>query len=85
MTRRLNPELFTHLQGSVTSVTEAVRFKLDDGRIFGITSLDRDLFFDNMWWRSITGFDMSEMSTDTDLSVDNSEATILIMAMEQDG
>lgn len=85
MTRRIDPDFLAHLQGSVTTVAEAVRFKLDDGRIFGITSLDRDLFFDNMWWRSITGFDMSEMSTDTDLSVDNSEATILIMAMEQDG
>lgn len=85
MSRRLSPALFQHLQGSVTTTTEALRFRLEDGRIFGITALDKDLFFDNMWWRSASGLDMSEMSSDTDLSVDNSEITMLFRAMEQDG
>lgn len=78
MTRRINPALYNHLQGQVTTVCELLRLRLLDGRLFGITSLDTDLFYDNMWWRAITGFDSSIIKTDTDLSVDNSEAIMLL-------
>lgn len=86
MTRRVDPALFAHLQGQVTTVCELLRLRLVDGRVFGITSLDRDIFYDNMWWRAVTGLDSSVIKTDTDLSVDNSEATTLLFnALRQDG
>lgn len=86
MTRRINPALFAHLQGQVTTTCELLRLRLVDGRLFGITGLDRDIFYDNMWWRAITGLDSSIIKTDTDLSVDNSEATTLLFeALHQDG
>ncbi len=85
MTRRINPSLFEHMQGSVLTVCELLRLRLEDGRLFGVTSLDRDLFFDNMWWRSYTGMDSSVIATDTNLSVDNSEVSMLLRAMAQDG
>lgn len=86
MTRRINPDLFAHLQGQVTTICELLRLRLVDGRLFGITSLDRDIFYDNMWFRAITGLDTSIIKTDTDLSIDNSEATTLLFeALHQDG
>lgn len=85
MSRRISPEFYEHLQGSTTTVCEAVRFRLDDGRIFGICGLDKDLFWDNMWWRSVSGLNSKDFSSDTELSVDNSEVSILMSAMYQDG
>lgn len=85
MSRRINPVFLGHLQQQVTTVCELLRLRLEDGRIFGVTSLDRDLFFDNMWWRCYTGLDTSVIATDTDLSIDNSEAGILLRALGQDG
>lgn len=85
MTRRISPEFYEHLQGSVTTICELVRFRLEDGRIFGISGLDRDVFWDNMWWRSLSGLNSKDISTDSGLSVDNSEVSLLLHAMYQDG
>ena len=85
MSRRINPALEAHLVGEVLTVCELLRLRLEDGRLFGVTSLDRDVFYDNMWWRAYTGMDSSVIATDTNLSVDNSEASMLLRAMVQDG
>lgn len=85
MSRRMNPALLAHLSGSVTTTCELLRLRLDDGRLFGVTSLDRDIFWDNMWWRCYTGMDSSVIATDTDLSVDNAEVSMLLRALHQDG
>lgn len=85
MTRRIDPGLWQHLQGSVTTTCELLRLRLDDGRLFGVTSLDKDVFYDNMWWRCYTGLDASVAKTNTDLSVDNAEVSMLLRAMAQDG
>lgn len=85
MSRRINPALEAHLAGEVLTVCELLRLRLEDGRLFGVTSLDRDVFYDNMWWRAYTGMDSSIIATDTNLSVDNSEVSILLRAMVQDG
>jgi uncharacterized phage protein (TIGR02218 family) len=85
MSRRMNTALVTHLQGQVTTTCELLRLRLDDGRLFGVTSLDKDIFYDNTWFRCITGLDSSVHKTDTDLSVDNSEVSMLLRAMGQDG
>ena len=69
MTRRIDPSLFEHMQGSVLTICELLRLRLEDGRLFGVTSLDRDIFFDNMWWRSYTGMDSSVIATDTNLKL----------------
>lgn len=85
MSRRMNAGLWQHLQGSVTTTCELLRLRLDDGRLFGVTSLDKDIFYDNMWWRCYTGLDTSVTKTNTDLSVDNAEVSMLLRAMEPDG
>lgn len=85
MTRRISPEFFRHLQGTTTTVCEAVRFSLEDGRVFGLCGLDKDIFWDNMWWTSVSGLNSKDFSSDTDLSVDNTEVNILIGAMIKSG
>ena len=85
MSRRINPALLAHMQDQTMTLCELLRLRLEDGRLFGVTSLDRDVFYDNMWWRAYTGMDSSVIATDTNLSVDNSEVSMLLRAMAQDG
>lgn len=85
MSRRISPEFYNHLQGTTTTICEAVRFRLEDGRVIGICGLDKDLFWDNMWWKSVSGLNSKDFSSDTDLSVDNTEVNILVGAMIQSG
>lgn len=85
MTRRISPEFYSHLQGTTTTVCEAVRFRLEDGRVIGICGLDKDLFWDNMWWKSVSGLNSKDFSSDTELSVDNSEVDILVGALIDSG
>lgn len=83
--RAISPAFQAHLSGQSTTVAELFRLRLDDGRVMGITSLDRDIEFDNMTWRSINGMDASVIATDTKLSVGNAEVSTLLKALEPDG
>jgi uncharacterized phage protein (TIGR02218 family) len=78
--RNLPSDLNTHLQGSVTTTCRLLRFILKDARIFGMTTLDRDIDYDGVVYYGINGFDPSNIATDTGLSVDNSEVKALLSA-----
>lgn len=74
-----------HLSGEVTTVAELLRLTLDDGRIFGITSLDRDIEFQGLMYRSINGLNSKVIATDAKMSVSNSEFSTLLRALVLDG
>ena len=85
MSRHVDTALMQHLQGQVLTVCELLRLQLDDGRVFGVTSLDRDIEHDGLVYRAYQGLDSSVIATDTELTVGNAEVSVLIRAMEQDG
>ena len=74
MSRKIPPALLAHLQQTVTTTCRLLRFTLRDGRVFGMTTLDRDVEYLGVTYSSVNGFDPSIIATDTGLSVDNSEA-----------
>jgi uncharacterized phage protein (TIGR02218 family) len=46
--------------------------------VFGLTTLNRDVYYDGVLYVAANGFDPSVIATDTGLSVDNAEATALL-------
>lgn len=78
--RRIPPALLVHLQQPVTTVCRLLRITLSDGRVFGVTTLDRDVTYQSVTYSALNGFDTSIIATDTGLSVDNAEATALVSA-----
>src|SRR5574343_425410 len=78
--RRIPPALLAHLQQTVTSVCRLLRITLSDGRVFGVTTLDRNITYQSVTYSALNGFDTSIIATDTGLSVDNAEASALVSA-----
>lgn len=75
--RYIPPALRAHLQQDVTTTCKLLRLELQDGRVFGMTTLDADVFYQGVLYRSQTGADPSVIATDTGLSVDNAESMTL--------
>lgn len=80
MSRAISAALKAHLAGSVTSTCRLLRIILNDGRIFGITTLDRNVEYQGVVYVGSNGFDPSIIATDSGLSVDNAEAYALLQA-----
>lgn len=80
--RRIPALLLDHLQQPVTTVCRLLRLQLLDGRVFGMTTLDRDVTYQDVVYRSVNGFDGSTIATNAGLSVDNSEVNALIADSE---
>ena len=78
--RHRPPALLAHLQQPVTTICRLLRILLSDGRVFGVTTLDRDVTYQGLTYSALNGFDTSIIATDTGLSVDNAEATALVSA-----
>lgn len=72
--------LIAHMQQSVTTTCRLLKITLYDGRIFGMTSLDRDVVYMGVTYSSNNGIDSSVIATDAGLSVDNGEAFTLFAA-----
>lgn len=80
MSRSIPPALLAHLQQNVTTTCRLLRITLNDGRVFGMTTLDREVEYLGVTYSAVNGFDPSITATDTGLSVDNAEAYALLSA-----
>jgi uncharacterized phage protein (TIGR02218 family) len=78
--RRIPAALQAHLQSETVTVCRLLKITLSDGRVFGVTTLDRDVVYMGLTYSALNGFDTSIIATDTGLSVDNAEATALVSA-----
>ncbi len=80
MSRAISAALKAHLAGSVTTTCRILRIILTDGRVFGLTTLDRDVEYQGVTYLAANGFDPSIIATDSGLTVDNAEAYALLSA-----
>lgn len=78
MSENWPPALLAHLSEPVVTVCTLIRFELQNGQVFGLAQLDRDVEVDGVTYRAATGADRSLIATDTGLSVDNAEAYALL-------
>jgi len=83
--RYVPPALQAHLDGDVTTTCRLLRIDLQDGRTLGMASLDKDVFYNGVLYRSVTGIDNSVIATDAGLSVDNAESFSLVADDEIEG
>lgn len=81
--RKVPPALRDHLQQRVTTTCRLLQIVLQDGRSFGLATLDVDVFYLGTLFSSINGFNSSVIASDTGLSVDNGEAMALLSANVQ--
>lgn len=83
-TRSASAELLAHLAGPATTTCRLIKFRLKNGDVFGITTLDADIEYDDdtvdgaVVYRAAQGFDPSALRTDAGFSVDNAEASALL-------
>lgn len=80
--RRIPALLLDHLHQPVTTVCRLLRLSLQNGDVYGLTSLDRDVVHQGITYRALNGFDPSNISTNAGLSVDNSEVEALLANSE---
>lgn len=78
--RRVPAALQAALQAGTVTPCRLLRFTLASGEVFGLTTLDRPVFYGGVLYSAAGGFDSSVIATDLGLSVDNGEATSLLSA-----
>ncbi|WKT59101.1 DUF2163 domain-containing protein [Microbulbifer thermotolerans] len=71
--RNIPPALKAHIDSGCTTLCRLLKITLEDGREFGITTLDRNVEFQGVTYYAQNGFDPSIIATDTSLGVDNAE------------
>jgi uncharacterized phage protein (TIGR02218 family) len=80
--RSIPVALQAHLDRPDTTTTRLLRILLKDGTSFGITTLDRDVTYDDgdgeVTYAASNGFDASRISSDVGYTVDNAEGYALI-------
>lgn len=77
--------LIAHLQQPVTTTCRLLKVTLYDGRVYGMTTLDRDVIYQGVTYSAYTGVDPSVIATDSGLSVDNGEGYSLLADEPADG
>jgi len=82
VSRAVPPALAAHLGQETSTTCRLLRFTLVDGRVFGLTTLDREVVYQDVTYSALNGFNSSTVSTDTGLSVDNAEGYALIADVE---
>ena len=83
--RNWPPALIAHLQQPVTTTCRLLKITLYDGRVYGMTTLDRDVVYQGVTYSAYTGVDPSVIATDSGLSVDNGEGYSLLAEEHGDG
>lgn len=78
--RNVPPALLAHMQQSATTTCRLLKITLYDGRVYGITTLDRDIEYQGVTYSANNGVDPSVIATDSGLSVDNGEGYSLLAA-----
>lgn len=72
--RKIPTALKAHLARGVTTTCRLLKLTLQDGRVFGMTTLDRDVEYNGVVYSAKQGFDPSIIATDASFGVDNAEA-----------
>lgn len=79
--RYVHPDLLAHLQGRQKSTCELLKIVPRDGPVFGVTSLDRDVPYDDLLdeivYNAHYGFDGSAIAYSADTGIDNAEAKVI--------
>lgn len=83
--RNIPAALRAHLQQNATTTCRLLKITLYDGRVFGLTTLDRDVVYGGVTYRAATGIDPSVIASDSGLSVDNGEGYSLLAAAPGQG
>jgi len=78
--RNIPAALKAHIDSGVTTLCRLLKIRLEDGREFGMTTLDRDVEYQGLSYKAMNGFDTSIISTDESFSVDNAEGYSLFAA-----
>lgn len=78
--RNIPAALKAHIDSGVTTLCRLLKIRLEDGRTFGMTTLDRDVDYLGTSYKAMNGFDTSIISTDESFSVDNAEGYSLFAA-----
>jgi uncharacterized phage protein (TIGR02218 family) len=82
--RTVPAPLQTHLDQPDTTTTRLIKITLTNGTVYGITSLDRDVVYDDgeysgeITYVASNGFDPAALQAEVGTSVDNTEAYALI-------
>jgi len=83
VSRTIPIALQAHLDQSVTTTCRLLRIALADGRVFGVTSLDADVTYDDgrgaVTYSANQGVDVSAISASSDMTVSNAEAQSLLV------
>lgn len=83
MSRTIPIALQAHLDQPVTTTCRLLRIALRDGRVFGVTSLDADVTYNDgrgaVTYSANQGVDVSAVSASADMSVANAEAQSLLV------
>lgn len=80
MTRSVPARLQEHLNQQATTTCRLLKLELQDGTVYGMTSLDVDVEYDGVVYRSRPGLESSIIATDVGLSVDNGEGVGLTVS-----
>jgi len=80
--KTIGASLQAHMDTQQTTLCYLLKIVPQNGATFGITSLDQDVVYDdgggNVTYSSITGMNATAVESSSELSVDNSEAMLLI-------
>lgn len=71
--RNIPPALQAHINTGCTTLCRLLKITLQDGREFGMATLDRDVDYNGTTYYAQNGFDPSIIATDTRFGVDNGE------------
>lgn len=82
--RFIDEAILQHLDKPALTLTRCLALITDEGIVHGITTLDRDVTYRNITYRSVDGFEASTLISDNDQAVDHSEALALV-ALEKTG
>lgn len=84
MTGTVPANLQSHLDGAATTTCRLLKFKLKSGQVFGLTTLDIDIAYDDgsgdgeVNYIATNGFDPSALESDINFTVGNGESNALL-------
>jgi len=76
--RTIPAALIDHIEQPTTTLCRLLKLELANGDVYGLTTLDRDIDYVGVTYKSVNGFDPSNISASAGLSVDNAEAMSLL-------
>lgn len=71
--KKISQELKEHKQGEVTTTCHIWKVVRKDGKTYGYTDYDSDLFYNGIQYQSVSGYSLSAIKTNANLAVNNLE------------